>query len=123
MLGKKKPETEGKIVAFKAGDVLIRQGAEPKMAYLVKKGHVRVSKKKGDEDVAIAELGRGQIVGEMALIKGYRCAATVTAIDDVEAQPISPAVINKELAHMNLLMQQILTSLVERLYNETFVKK
>lgn len=121
-LGKKK-KPEEKTVFFKEGDLIIRQGTEPKMAYLIKKGNVCVAKKQGGEEIEIARLGPGQIVGEMALIKGYRCAATVTALGAVEAQPIPPAVINKELAQMSLLMRRILCSLVERLYNETFVKK
>jgi CRP-like cAMP-binding protein len=119
----KQPHTlEDKRVKFSEGDIIIIQGREPKMAYLIKKGKVSVVKKIGDTEQEVARLGPGQIIGEMSIIKGYKCSASIVAIGEVEAQPIPPAYINKELAQMNTVMRQVVIALVERLYKETFTK-
>lgn len=110
-------------INFPAGDVIIRQGGEPKMAYVIKKGSVRVWKKAGDKEIEIARLGIGQIVGEMALIKGYRHSANVTALEDTTLYAYSTKTINDLLAQTNPLIHRIISALVERLYHETFVRK
>ena len=76
-----------------------------------------------DKKEQIITLGRGQVVGEMALIKGYHHSASVTAMEEVEAWVITTKYINKEMARMSSLMNLILLSLVERLYNQTFLKE
>jgi CRP-like cAMP-binding protein len=120
----KDSEEEGATLAtFKKGEVLIRQGGEAKMAFLIESGTVNVASRNAGETEHIVTLGRGQVVGEMALIKGYHHSASVIANEDVEAWVITTKYINKEMARMSSLMNLILLSLVERLYNQTFVKE
>ena len=113
-----------KYVSFGAGETIIHQGSEPQTAYLIKKGEVKVTNKDGAASFEVAKLGPGQVVGEMALIKGYhRHSAQVTAVSDVTLVPIAAREINKMLAKTDPMIVRILGSLVERLYNETFVKR
>jgi signal-transduction protein with cAMP-binding, CBS, and nucleotidyltransferase domain len=114
---------EPKLVSFKDGEVLVQQGMPPKIAYIIKSGHVSVVSKSAAGSKQIATLGKGQIVGEMSLLKGFKATANVIAQGDVVAQPITTTYINKELAKMNSVMRLILLSLVERLYRETFIDK
>ena len=93
------------------------------MAFLIESGKVRIASKSAGESEQIIDLGRGQVIGEMALIKGYNHSASVTAIEDVEAWVITTKYINREMARMSSLMNLILLSLVERLYNQAFKNK
>lgn len=124
---KKKPQRTGKkeenTITYRAGETFIRQGGEPKMAYVIKKGSVRVWKKTADKEIEIARLSTGQIIGEMALIKGYRHSANVTAIEETTLYAYSTKTINDLLAQTNPLIHRIVSALVERLYHETFIRK
>ena len=110
-------------MTFKKGEIIIRQGGEPKMAYLIKKGSVRVWKKDAENEIEIARLGSNQIIGEMALIVGYNHSANVTALEDTVLHAYSTKTINTLLARNHPLVNRIIVALVERLYYETFIKK
>ena len=62
-----------------AGDTLIRQGEPLRELLLILSGHVSV-RVNGRQ---VAELGTGEILGEMALIDSSPPAATVVALDEV----------------------------------------
>jgi len=65
------------------GDVLIRQGDDADALFLIAMGRLRVSMVLDDgTDAVIAERGRGEVVGEMALISNEPRSATVTAVRD-----------------------------------------
>lgn len=93
------------------------------MAYVIKKGSVRVWKKTADKEIEITRLSTGQIIGEMALIKGYRHSANVTAIEETTLYAYSTKTVNDLLAQTNPLIHRIVSALVERLYHETFIRK
>src|SRR5579864_3667217 len=66
---------------FRAGEILIRQGAPTKSVYLLVSGTVRVDAGKG----ALAYIGEGDVCGEMAFLEDALPSATVVAEADVEA--------------------------------------
>jgi MFS family permease len=61
-----------------AGDAFIREGEQGDRAYLVANGHLDVS----IGGTPLAELGRGDLVGEIALLRGGTRTATVVARND-----------------------------------------
>ena len=68
---------------FKAGRVLIREGEESADAFIVHSGLLHVTRKGSDgQPRPVAELGPGEIVGEMALLTGLIRKATVTVMQD-----------------------------------------
>lgn len=69
----------GTTVDIAAGTSLIRAGSIGRQFVLVLEGHLAV---KRDGNV-VADLGPGQIAGEMALLTGQRCSADVVATTDV----------------------------------------
>lgn len=80
------PEQRDELVArfqsrdFAPGDVLVTQGEEPDGLYLVASGRVRVTGTDADGDkILLAELGPGDVVGEIGLVLRRPATATVTA--------------------------------------------
>ena len=62
------------------GTVMTRQGAFGGLAYLIATGQAEVTR----DGKRIAQLGPGDVVGELSLIDGKRRSATVRAMTDVE---------------------------------------
>lgn len=68
------------------GQALLRQGDAPDGLWVIREGHaeVRVHLETGGERV-LAQVGPGEVVGEMALLTGEPRNADVVAVEDVEA--------------------------------------
>ena len=63
-------------VAFKAGDVIIREGDEGDTAYFIVSGTVDVSVGRGDKAQIVGRLETGDVFGEMPLFdNGTRSAS------------------------------------------------
>ena len=73
------------VVEFKRNDVLIEEGKTDDAVYLIRKGSVTVSVRKGGKDVILAYLPAGNYVGEMAMITHKPRSATVKAAIATEA--------------------------------------
>lgn len=65
---------------FEPGSVLVTEGADVHALFLVASGGVRVSKKDSDgETLVLADLGPGDVVGEIGVVLRRPATATVTA--------------------------------------------
>jgi len=65
------------------GQVLITEG-DPGMEFIViLSGTARVTRRTADGETVVAEVGRGDFLGEMALLAKSRRTATVTATSDL----------------------------------------
>ena len=66
---------------FDEGQVLFEQGGEPDGLYLVASGGVRVATHdpSGGDDIVVADLGPGDVVGEISIVLRKPATATVTA--------------------------------------------
>jgi predicted acylesterase/phospholipase RssA/CRP-like cAMP-binding protein len=80
-------------LSLRRGETLFEQGDEGDSLYVIMEGLVRVtSKAAGEEaDTLIVELGRGEIVGEVALLTGEKRTATVYAARDTQLCKLSKA--------------------------------
>ena len=72
-----------------AGTVVIRQGDPGDALFVVVNGRLRVSVRREGSDFAIAEVGRGELIGEMALLSDDPRSATVAAIRDSQMLRLS----------------------------------
>jgi CRP-like cAMP-binding protein len=73
-----------KPVTAKAGDVLVREGATDAGVFLVRRGAVRVTVRRGTSDVALATLTPHDFFGDLATVRSRPRTATVTAVADTE---------------------------------------
>ena len=71
--------------AFRAGDVVFREGDDPRgEAFLVHAGRVEVRKKVGGEERLLWTYGKGELLGELGLFAGGAPrSATAVAIEPV----------------------------------------
>lgn len=92
-------EAELTWVPLRSGETLIRQGDPGDCLYVVISGRLRiVLERDGVEVRTVREVGRGESIGEMALITGEPRAATVYAIRDSEVVRLSQASFDRLLA-------------------------
>ena len=70
-------------VRFRQGEVIIHEGEPGEEMFFMESGRVRVVRRRGSRMVLLAELGGGDLFGEMALLTGSPRSATVTALSDV----------------------------------------
>ncbi len=98
---------------FTAGEEIFRMGDRGRNAYIIEHGKVEVSATRDGENVVIAELGKGEIFGEMSMIDDAPRSATVTATEDTKVVVIQRSRFLKPLTAAdpltNLLLRVVLT--------------
>lgn len=99
--------------AFPAGAVIIKEGVEGNLMYVVVRGEVDISLK----GKFLAVIRPGDIVGEMALINSDIRSATVTARTDCQLAPIDRASFNSMLQHVPEFSMHLMNVLANRLQN------
>ena len=72
------------LVRYAPGQVICTEGEAADAFYLVRIGFVKVSQRRGDEDLVLAYLPRGGYFGEMGLLQSGVRTATCVALDHVE---------------------------------------
>jgi len=65
-----------------AGEILFREGDTADAMYVVVSGRLRATRQDDGHDRTIGDIGRGETVGEMALLTGDVRSATITALRD-----------------------------------------
>ncbi len=94
-----------KPVRYRQGETIIREGAQGDEMYFLESGRVQVVRRQGARALLLAELGAGDVVGEMALLTGKPRSATVSAVSDVDLWAMSQADFDELLAaHPNLAL-------------------
>jgi len=109
-------EAELELVHLSSGEVLLRQGEPGDSLYVVINGRLRVVIEHADEiKQVVGEVGRGECVGEMALLTGEDRSATVYAIRDTELVKFSKAGFDHLVEKYPQAMMQIARIIVRRL--------
>jgi CRP-like cAMP-binding protein len=90
----------GERVAFARGSELMHQGDEADCLYVILSGGVSVVREHPhlSTPIVLAQLGPGEIVGEMGLLDGEPRSATVTALEDTVTVAIPGDVLNGFIA-------------------------
>ena len=104
-------------VQFARGAVIVRQGELGQSLFIIVDGAVAVSVRERSGDQRVAEVGRGDIVGEMSLLTGARRSATVTARGKVTALEVDKPALEPILAASPGLVHRF-AEMVEQRHSE-----
>lgn len=113
-------ESDLELVTLRGGEVLFQQGDPGDALYLVINGRLRVAVRQhtGDDRV-LAELGRGETVGEMAILGGDQRSATVSAVRDTNLARLSRENFNSLSAkYPQAIAPMFIRKIIERLQRE-----
>jgi predicted acylesterase/phospholipase RssA/CRP-like cAMP-binding protein len=102
-------------VAVAAGQVIFRQGDAGDGLYLVVSGRLRVSIAADGPDHMLYDVGRGAIVGEMALLTDRPRTATVSAVRDCDLLLLRVSSFTSLLERSPALVTGMIRLLVDRL--------
>ena len=87
--------------AFKAGDIVFREGDFPDRLYLIGQGEAEVMKEgRGRDPIVLARLGPGEFFGEIGIIGNTPRTATVRAATDLETLSIHRDYFTSLLAYL-----------------------
>ena len=112
-------------VQLKSGETLLRQGEPGDCMFLLASGRLRAYVERDGREVIVGEVGRGEVVGEMALLIDEPRSATIRAIRDSELFRLSKDAFDlflekhpvalKQIARVNLLRlrRSILSTRIE----------
>jgi CRP-like cAMP-binding protein len=79
---------------FRQGEVIIHEGTSGDEMFFIESGRVRVVRGDGSQRLVLAELGAGDLFGEMALLTGNARSASVVAQSEVNLWALSQADFN-----------------------------
>jgi CRP/FNR family cyclic AMP-dependent transcriptional regulator len=97
------------------GQVLIEEGDDGTIAYLIQFGELMVYSEKDGVEVELARLGPGQIVGEMSLIFDKPRSASVRATKDTNVIVITRVQFQDKLAEGDPLLRAVVQMLSQRI--------
>ena len=101
---------------FEVGETIFCEGDDADEAYLIKEGFVKITKI-GPDDRAktVAKIGKGGILGEMALIDDDTRSATAVAIDTTELLIIQREELKMRLEKTDPVVSRLLQTMSARL--------
>lgn len=100
---------------FPAGARIFAEGEPGDCAYSIEEGRVEVSTLRKGEPLVLAELGPGDIFGEMALIDNKVRSASVTALTETRLLVIQRERFAKKMASADPLISLFLRVILDRL--------
>jgi CRP/FNR family transcriptional regulator, cyclic AMP receptor protein len=107
----------GRVRRFGKGKRLMHQGATSASMYVILDGSVRVQRSHPDlrEPVVLAELGCGEVVGEMGVLDGEPRSASVVALESTQALELTPQVLQETVLRDQEVAGALLRVLSRRL--------
>ena len=101
--------------AVAKGDIIIAQGKTGIEAFLIQSGEVAVYTEANGKRVELAQMGPGQIIGEMALVVDAPRTATVQALSECNLIVITRETLNDKLQKSDPTIRALVTMLMKRL--------
>jgi CRP/FNR family cyclic AMP-dependent transcriptional regulator len=101
--------------SYPKGSRVFHEGDESDACYIIREGEVRVSREHSDgRAIALATLGPGEIVGELAMLDGEARSASVEALTDVELLAVSATDMRGLLARNPEITAKLVVALTKR---------
>ena len=100
---------------FEKGQIIFREGEESTDAYFVLSGRVRIRVRTPQGTCTLAELGPGEILGEMGMIEDAPRSATAEAVEHTELEVINEKGFAESIMGRPDRLSRYLATLFERL--------
>jgi CRP-like cAMP-binding protein len=100
---------------YRTGDVLFREGERGEEMYVIQSGLVQILKKVGEGERPLATLGRGEFVGEMAILNDKPRTATAVVVEDAKCLVIDGATLEQMIANNSEIALRLVKKLSRRL--------
>lgn len=98
------------------GDYLFHEGDVGDVAFLIESGAVQILKTvEGGQDIVLATLGRGEILGEMALVDQQPRMASARALDNCSLVIVPREEFSGRLTKVDKVTQKLIATLVKRM--------
>jgi len=108
----KKPMSEA---LFQPGQMIFREGDTTQEAYRILKGRVEISIAGEGKSVILAQLGEGDIFGEMAMVDERPRSASAQALEVTECEVLTAENFNEAVLQRPEILIPYLASFFERL--------
>jgi CRP-like cAMP-binding protein len=95
--------------------VLFREGERGEDMYVIQTGLVQILKRVGGQDRPLATLGKGEFVGEMAILNGRPRSATALVIERARCLVIDAATLEQMVTHSAEIALRLVKKLARRL--------
>jgi hypothetical protein len=102
---------------YRQGETIFSEGETGDNMYVVQSGKVEVLRKTGEGDVRLAELGPGEIFGEMAMFGTRERSATVRSLEDVRVMTIDRKIFMQKIHQDPSLAMRIMEKMSQRIRN------
>jgi CRP-like cAMP-binding protein len=100
---------------FCAGDVLFREGEKGEVMFVIQTGLVRISKQLQGTDRTLATFGRGEFLGEMAILNEKPRTATATVVEDARLLVIDAKTLESMISRSHEIALRLIKKLALRL--------
>lgn len=102
---------------FAPGQIVFKQGTQADAAYYIVEGQVEIFQEIGGRPAIMADLGPGQIFGEMALLRFDEYTMSARAATETKLYLIAPEMLQAQLRATHPLIKSIVDMLVDRIHN------
>ena len=106
-------------VHLQSGDTLFHEGSVGDRAYVVQEGELEIFKHSGGREVLLAVRGRGEVVGEMALLEEAPRMASARAKGNTQLLAISEAELNDLVSNSISAARAMFFTVIARLRSTT----
>jgi CRP/FNR family cyclic AMP-dependent transcriptional regulator len=100
---------------FSVGEVLFREGETGDEMFVIQNGQVRITKLVAGEERPLATLGRGEFVGEMAILNEKPRTATATVVEDAKLLVIGAKTLELMISNNSEIAFRLIRKLARRL--------
>jgi len=95
--------------------LIFREGEAGDAAYVIERGKVEITARRGKREVVLAKLGKGELFGEMALIEGQLRTTTARSLIDTRLIVIHRSQVKKKVDSADPVLNLLFKGILERL--------
>src|ERR1700733_4933201 len=100
---------------YRAGEVLFREGESGEEMFVIQSGTVQITKHASGEERPLATLGRGEFLGEMAILNGKPRTATAIVLEDARVLVIDAKTLETMISKNPEIALRLIKKLARRL--------